>query len=234
MFSKVELLAYNNHSDLRLALQADFKFAGKVTAAPLGVSEILPASRYYPIVFSASGSASPMALMSLQKDYNSFVDVEGRWRVPYIPAHFRRYPFILAPGKASEDSEAVANEEKFHVCIDVEAPQFIGGLGDPLFTANEEPAEVTRKAIELLQSFQNEIKAGEIFSAKMAELECFSVKQISRKVAGEVEALGEFRVVDSNRVKELSDEVILEWARGGWLALLYAMDFSLANLERLA
>ncbi len=232
MFSNVELLSYNKHQELRLGAVADFKFAEKITAAPLGISEILPASRHYPIVFPASGAAAPMALLSLQKDHNNFVDAEGRWKVPYIPAHFRRYPFILAKGKVDE-AETEVKEEKYHVCIDAEAPHFKMEMGDPLFAANEEPAEVTRKVIELLQNLQKEIKVSEEFSEKLAQQGCFSLKQINQQIEGEAKTLGEFRVVDSSRVKELTDEVILEWARGGLLPLLYAMDFSLTNLEQL-
>jgi len=233
MFESVEMLASDKHQDLRFSPSASFAFAKDVSAAPLSVSEIIPASRYYPIVFPSDGGGGPLALLSLQNKHNNFVDDQGKWQVSYIPAHFRRYPFILAPGKAEEAGEGEAGEEKFVVCIDTAAPHFKAELGDPLFTANGEPAEITRKAIEFLQNFQNEVKQCQNISAKFAEQDCFSLKKINLKVGDEVKPAGEFKVPDSGKLPNLSDEVLLEWARSGILALFYAMSFSAANFDRL-
>lgn len=53
--------------------------------------------------------------MSFKKGENRFVDKEGKWTAPYVPAFIRKYPFVL--GKSEKEGNYV-------VCIDRNAPHF--------------------------------------------------------------------------------------------------------------
>jgi hypothetical protein len=89
MFTSLEALDSTRHKALRLGT-TDYAFARDLTTVPLSLSEVVPASRSYPIVFA------PQALLSLRTGGNLFVTEDGRWPDgAYVPAHVRRYPFIL-------------------------------------------------------------------------------------------------------------------------------------------
>ena len=140
MFEKIEPLEHSKHQDLRFSKISSFAFAGTISAVKLSFSEMRHASRYYPIVFFKNAPCMPQALLSLENGKNTFVDEAGNWKVPYIPAYFRLYPFML--GKIQEQ------EDKFALCIDPEAEHFQSGMGEPLFTADGEPAEFMKNILK--------------------------------------------------------------------------------------
>ncbi len=56
----------------------------------------------------------PLALLGLRNTENLFVDNEGKWKEGiYIPAFFRRYPFVLADDQGEEGSYAVSVDCSF-------------------------------------------------------------------------------------------------------------------------
>lgn len=95
MFENVQVLDSTKHSNLKFKNVQSFAFAGDLTMVPLSYTELARATWYYPTVFSPQGSPFPQALLSIKQGENSFVDDNGRWQADYIPAHVRRYPFIL-------------------------------------------------------------------------------------------------------------------------------------------
>ncbi len=95
MFKNLEALTKEKHQDLRFSTIRHFGFAEKISTAPLCLSEFAVASKYYPIVF-LKDAGMPAVILSFEKDKNGFITPEGTWKVPYVPAHFRKYPFTLA------------------------------------------------------------------------------------------------------------------------------------------
>ena len=95
MFKNLETLDAENHKNLRFAPANDFSFAAELSSAPLSASEVMEAARAFPIVFTTDGPLLPMALMSVEEGKNVFINENGEWQASYVPAHIRRYPFIL-------------------------------------------------------------------------------------------------------------------------------------------
>ncbi len=227
MFKKIEALSNDTHQDLRFAKTNSFDFATTVLNAPLSASEFSMAARHYPIVFPMEGT-SPLALFALIQKTNLYINSDGSWKVPYVPAHIRRYPFILA-NTDKEDSK-----DKFVVCIDPEAPHFTAGQGDPMFTADGALADITQNAVNFLKNFQAELNATQ---AACQELEAHNVL-VERKVAieqnGQKSAIGGFRCVDMEKLNKLEDAVLAKWVRNGLMGLITTHLQSLANLKALA
>lgn len=225
MFKKVEPLSNTRHHDLRFTRINSFECATEMTAAPLTASEILLASRYYPIVFPTEG-VSPVALFALTQKKNFYVDNAGLWKVPYVPAHIRRYPFILAnrPGDEADNG--------FAVCVDTEAPHFLSGQGDPLFTADGEPADVTQNAINFLTKFQEELKATQMFCQELEDQKILVPRHASIEKNGDKSAVGGFRCVDVEKLGKLEDEILAKWVRNGLVGLINSHLQSLSNLKR--
>ena len=75
------------------------EFARRANAIPISHSEFQPASRHYPIVFTAAeGGSSPavVAVLGMTAGENLF-GAEGGWASgTYVPAYARRYPFCIS------------------------------------------------------------------------------------------------------------------------------------------
>lgn len=224
MFKKIEVLSNKNHQDLRFTPVNSFNFAATVLNAPLGASEFHLASRHYPIIFP-SKSTTPLALFALNQKTNSYVRKDDTWSVPYIPAHIRRYPFVIA-NTADKDSK-----ENFVVCIDTEAPHFADGQGNPMFTADGEPADITKSAISFLEKFHYELTATQKLCQELDDQDVLVEKRIVLEKNGKKESIAGFRCVDMKKVIALEDAVLAKWVRNGLIGLINAHLQSMANIK---
>lgn len=118
MYINPQVLDKKQHRDLKFKPVNDFSFAAQTVSVPLLWDEISAAARCYPIVFplaeTPDKAVMPQALLSLVAGHNAFVSDKGAWEAGcYVPAHVRRYPFMLAEVKKGQ----------FAVMIDMESPQ---------------------------------------------------------------------------------------------------------------
>lgn len=227
MFKKIEALSREEHQELRFAQTSNFDFAKEALNAPLSASEFPVAARFYPIVFPVDGAA-PMVLFALNQQANLYVGEDGIWKAPYVPAHIRRYPFILANLQTQE------GEENTHaLCVDTQAPHFASGQGDPLFTANGDPADITQDAMKFLNGFQAELNVTQTICQELEEQEVLVEKQVEIEKGGQKGAIGGFRCVDLEKLNALDDAVLAKWVRNGLIRLINAHIDSLTHLKAL-
>lgn len=224
MFEKVEALDKNKHQDLKFNPVDSYGFAQDLNMVPLSYTEIIPASKYYPVIFPAKGSPVTHALFGLAQGENAFVGEDGNWLAPYIPAHIRRYPFILAQSE---------EQGQYAVCIDPAAPHFSTEQGDPLYTANLEPSETLSKAIEFLKRYQQEMADTEKLFAEFADKGLLIERQFTVDRGGQKSTVGGFRAVDENGLKNVEKDKLADWVKRGIMGLVYAHLFSLDNARRL-
>src|SRR5690606_23806240 len=98
-FKNVVPLNRDRHRRLKLRMDGRATFAAGTHFVPLAAVELYEAARDYPIVFTGSEDASPVAILGLRAGENLFIDANGRWaNGTYVPAFVRRYPFILSRG----------------------------------------------------------------------------------------------------------------------------------------
>lgn len=221
MFEKVEALDKSKHQDLKFNPANNYSFASKISAVPLSYTELVRASKYYPIVISGQERPLPQALLSLKQGENSFIDENGRWQVPYVPAHIRRYPFILA--KADD-------EGNYAVSIDPEAPHLSTKQGDPLYTANGEPSEILNRAMEFLKRYHQEMLDTERLFQGLQERELLWNKQFTIGEDENQRTVRGFKAVDTEKLGELDNETLGDWVKRGIMGLIYAHLHSLDNL----
>lgn len=233
MFKKLVPFNGQRHGNKKLRPVDNFKFAANSYLASLVVNEFSRASSVYPIVFLKDGSKENpekfgvYALLGLRQGENLFVDEQGNWDAPYIPAIIRRYPFALGR------SEAEGNN--FLVCIDEESEFINETEGQPLTKEDGQPAEVVEKAKEYLSDLY---KYGELttrFCKDLADRELLTPlnMQIRDPHGGPSQSIGGCFGVNENKLNELSDQDFLELRKRGALPLIYAHLFSLPNMERL-
>ncbi len=220
-YQKPVVLDREQHKGLRLK-NTDARFAAKNQAVPLVAGEFPEACLEYPIVFTQGqdGQWLALALTGLQANANAFVDARGLWNARYVPASVRRYPFILAEG---------ANDQ-LSLAADLAAPQ-LGKEGEALFDDKGEPTELAKNVLQMLADFQNQAKATSALAKQLADAGLLTQQNLQVRLGEERSAVVEgVWIVDEVKLRQLPDDKVLAWFKGGELAAIHAQMLSLRNL----
>ncbi len=226
MFKNLEPIDVAVHKDIRLQPIDGLAYADDVSSTPLSATEMALAARYFPIVFPDAEPMMPVALMSLNPGENAFVGTDGKWLVDYVPAHIRRYPFILGITETSD---------KFAIMIDRDAPHISLDQGERLYDDDGEMTPALTKAVEFLKLFQQESVATSQMIRPLVDKNMLieQTYTITRDDGKEMSYNG-LRVVDAARISSLDDQTLAEWVRSGLMGLVYAHLNSIDNIRKLA
>ncbi len=227
-YQKPVALNEQAHKGWKIEAVEDYKFAKKTNSVYLMSAEFVLASKEYPVVFVRNADVvTPIALLGLQEDTNSFVVPKGGWDADYIPAYVRRYPFIPATKEGSDE---------LMLCID----SGYKGLNSKkaklaLFDKAGKPDVITQQAINLLQSYHVENNTTAEFCKIIDELDLFEQAQVEGATAkGESVKLGGFLRISQSKLAKLKAKDVKALFDNGALELIYAHLQSLANLKNLA
>jgi hypothetical protein len=226
MFKTLETLDTKLHSGLTYKGLSGYAHACALVNAPLSVAEVAEASKHFPILFPIEGKLLPVALLSLENDKSSFVSKDGQWLADYIPAHVRRYPFVL--GNTGE-------EGRFVVMIDRAAPQFSDSEGEPIFVDGK-PVEggIVENARNFLVEFQKLLELTEKLLQPLEEKNVLVTRQFNiQRGKDEKVAVQGFRQVDEVALGKLDDATLAAWVRSGLMAVVVAHLHSLSNAQRI-
>jgi len=168
--TKKSMLIYENvapvnkqaHAGWGIQGDGTFNFAREVNSVPLTGVEFAAASMEFSIVFTKTNEgAMPIAILGVRSGENLFVDDEGQWQAKYIPAFFRRYPFVFS---TSQDNETLT------LCLD-EAYEGChkDGTGETLFNEEGENSEYLEKVINFLKEYQDHYQRTLWFGKKLEE-----------------------------------------------------------------
>lgn len=226
IFANIEPLDRNQHRLLRLNTSGGFRHARDTnSAAVLGV-EFYDVAREYPIVFvqATDDTVAPIAALGVEDARNLFIDDAGNWNAQYIPASVRRYPFTAG----------LTGENQFSVCIDADSPWWSRTEGLPLFDESGEPTEITKNAVEFLNTLQQDRAVTEEFCRRLKASNLLQPMELTADMPdGSKLSVSGFWSVHEETLRNLTDEQAGEWLRNGGLGWIYAHLLSLRNFNRL-
>ncbi len=217
------------HKSLQVAPVSNFKFARTLNSVLIVGQEFLEAAKFFPVVFTKGegGEIIPAAILGLRNGENLFVEKDGAWRAgTYIPAYFRRYPFILASNVGQDGSYAV--------CVDAQYEGFGNKTGMLLFDGEGNQTAEFKHTIDFLRNYQNQSESTKGLVKVLEEYGLF--KEVSANItlpAGEKIGFGGLSMVDEEAMFKLDDEKIVHLFRLGYLAWIYAHLYSLSNFRSL-
>jgi hypothetical protein len=227
IYSDVTPVTRTAHGSLSLKKSATYEFAQETNAVPLVIAEFARASQEYAIVFTeAAEGVIPSIILGVRDKENAYVGADGAWQARYIPAFIRRYPFVF-----STDAKATT----FTLMIDEAYSGFnTEGKGERLFDADGEHTAFLDQTLNFLKDFQSHFERTRAFGQKLAELDLLDPvearvplpKDPDRRLTG-------FKVVNRDKLKALSPDVLSELVRTDQLELIYLHLFSLNNLAQL-
>ena len=218
------------HRDLKLDTGTrDLSDVSKLNAFFVAGTEFTDACKDYPVVWvlagkgeDGKGQVAPIAVFGLRAEQNLCIDA-GAWRVRYVPAMLRLYPFAMA--------RVAANE--MVVCID-EAWSGFGSTGEALFDASGAPTAFTSNVQKQLENFESEIERTRMAGALLVEKDLLREMRFDATLPdGSKLVVDGFLTIDEDKLAALSDADILNFHRNGLMGLIHAHQISLGNMARL-
>ena len=219
------------HRALKLDVSAkDLTTAKGLNAFFVAGGEFGDACKEYPVVFVHAGQdetgktqVAPIAVFGLRNGENLCIEGD-EWRVRYVPAALRLYPFAMAR----------VEQDQLMVCIDESWKGFNWVEGQALFDAAGEPTEFTRQVQQQLESFEQDIERTRVACGLLLDKGLLREMRFDATLPdGQQLGVDGFLTVDEEKLRAQPDAELLDMARNGLLALVHAHQISLANMTRL-
>lgn len=225
IYENVVAVDKEKHKTTSIKSSGDYSFSSDLNSVPLLVTEFVEATKELTVVFSGEGEdVMPVAILGVEN--NACLSPGGDWEKSYIPAFFRRYPFIFA-----SDDEG----ENFTLCLD-ESYQGCNeeNIGERLFDAEGSQTVYLKGVLEFLQTYQAHFKATQVFCQKLVELDLLEPMEATYSIKDKkTGSLSGFQAVSREKIKALPDDVLLDLVRSDHLELLYKHLNSLGNFNLL-
>lgn len=221
------------HRNLKLDRNArDMTRSKSLNAFFVAAGEFAEACKDYPIVWVPAGKdaqgkvqVAPIAVFGLQQGQNLCIDAADRWRVRYVPAMLRTYPFAMA---RTGDTEMM-------LCVDEDWIGLSETTGEPLFKPDGAPTELMLGVQQQLEQLEIDIERTRRYGEKLVELGLLRDMQFEATLPdGRKVQVNGFLTIDGDKLNALSDAQMLEMSRTGLLGLIHAHQISLSNMSRLA
>lgn len=216
------------HQNKKIKPIQTFNFASKIHMVSVMMHEFLNAASVYPIVFLEDTEQStfrPMALLGLEPEDNLFINKEGAWKAPYIPAIIRRYPFALAK---------TPNEDQFTICIDEASDAVNEEEGQPLYNDDGTIGPVMEQVKQYLSGLQQMEMVTTNFCKALKDKYMFTPLNMHVREAEAVKRLTGAYAVHEEKLNNLSDDDFLEFRKNNYLPAIYSHLTSLTQINRLA
>jgi hypothetical protein len=202
----------------------DHRFAAEDVTCPLLVAELPHAVACFPIAFTLAGESYQLvALQSLQPGVNLYVNSQGQWLAPYVPAWYRSHPLRLLQ---SQEGEHV-------LCVDEDSPLFRAKMeGEQRFFNDQgEVTPALQQVIDFLQQCRNNQTVTQTLVNALADagliqpwaLELDTGKEQPTPVAGIFH-------INEAALQNLPGERLAPLAQSGALAIAYAQLLSAPRL----
>lgn len=188
------------------------------------LAELADVAREYLVVIPNDGSGLPQALLGLEQGRNAYLDEGGRWRAAYVPAHFRRQPFVLGERAGQED---------YTVMIQPGSARLSSERGERLFDDAGTPTSTLTRMIDFLKALQQEVERTRRAVAQLGRLELLTLQALDVQHQGRtLHRITGLEALDEERFRALTPGPLHELHQTGALELIHAMRLSRANLRR--
>ena len=221
LFENAVALDSKIHASHKLKRSKTYAFARNVLSAPLSISEVIKASREFPIFFPNSGKFLPVAQMGFKQNGNLYINDDNQWTARYVPAHIRRFPFVLGEKEKAGEYLIMVESDRMST----------NGDGEPLFVNGAVPAGgAIERARTFLVDFQRELKQTEAFLKPLLDSNILVSKRFTMQAGDKVlGSVTDLQIVDSEKLAGLDDATLADWVRNGLMGIILAHLNSLEN-----
>ncbi|PUB17071.1 SapC family protein [Yoonia sediminilitoris] len=224
IYERAVPISIEAHKDWSVKSDNTYGFARDVNSVPVLAAEFAPAAMEYTIIFAGDGDVVfPSVILGMKEGQNAHVKSDNTWDGRYVPAFFRRYPFVFA---ASDD------QSTFTLCIDEEYEGLNKkGQGERLFDADGNRTQYLENVLAFSTEYQGQFTRTQAFAKRLLDLDLLEPAQAQFNLAGgERTQLSGFKTINRDKLRNLPAETLAEMAKTDELELCYLHLQSLNNL----
>lgn len=212
------------HANVKVRPGADLSIIKDQHAVPIVAHELSRAVGSFPCVFlknEEAGRFQLVALMGLDVGENLYVE-DGKWTTTHYPLLPASYPFKLIP-----DPD---NAQQLLLGID-EDSDFVGvDDGELLFNEDGSETEMHIKRRDLTAQLFEQTRTTAQLIDKITELDLLEGRNLTYELNGKKASIDGFYTVSEEKLNALSDEVILDLFKQGYLSVIYASMMSMQQV----
>ena len=217
------------HQNIKIAAKRDLSHVENQHIAPITAPEYTQAATSYPIVIVKDQGTEryrSVVMLGLEAGENLYHKKEG-WNAVYIPQSISIAPFSLGL-----DPE---KEKTLTACVDLDN-QFVGEDKEhELFDAEGKDTEFFKGVQDSLGRLYDNERMTENFIKEMQDNDLLQELELNIALAsGEKKKLVGLFTINEEKVKNLSDEKVVDFHKRGLFVPIYSMLGSLTQINHLA
>lgn len=219
----------DQHQNLKLAKTRDLSHVAGQHIIPLTAAEFAQASASFPVVFVKNPDSEryrSVAMLGLEAGENLFYQ-DDKWTAMSIPQSISMVPFSLGIDPDKENT--------LTACVDLDS-EFIGEEQDlPLFEDGDKESEVLVNVQQALGRLYDNERMTDKFIKELEDNDLLQELELNIALSNEEKKklVGIF-TINEDKVKELPDDVVLDFHKRGLFVPIYSMLGSLGQMNRLA
>lgn len=225
--SNYVLLDAVKHQKKKIIPHTNFKHSAKQHQVPMTINEFVQASTSFPVVFMKDpqeGKLHATALLGLIAGKNlSFTQRD--WLGTYVPASILRAPFELGPD--------VQNDKTLTLYVDEDSPYLSENEGEALF-GDEQPTQCLLQVQKVFADyFKNEIATQNFITQLLANNLLKEIQLSIQYENGDSLQVKGIYTINESALRMLSDALVIDFNKQGYLMAIHAMLASLGQVNRL-
>jgi hypothetical protein len=216
------------HQNLKLAKARDLSHVAGQHIIPVTAAEYAQSSASFPIVLVKNPGSErfrSVAMLGLEAGENLYFQDE-KWSALSLPQSIAMVPFSLGLDPEKENT--------LTACVDVDSP-FVGEDKElPLFEEEGKESEVLENVQQSLGRLYDNERMTENFIKELQENDLLQELELNIGLStGEKKKLVGIFTVNEEKVKELSDDKVVDFHKRGLFVPIYSMLGSLSQINRL-
>lgn len=229
--SKTELLNNIKHKELRVNADPKKEFGDSVAGSIIYPFEFSAVHKEYPIFFQKSqdtGEFQAVAFFGFEENENLFLG--ECWEANYIPALFRREPFLIG-----FQQEAGAAEPNMVVHVDLDSPRIsTDDTGKAVFLEGGGNSPYLDEVRETLLQIHTGVEANKRMMAAFLDLDLIERFTLDVTFSNEKKLKTDmFYTINREKLFALSGATVESMHKSGLLQLAYMAIDSLSNIKTL-
>lgn len=228
-----QLLDNISHKDVHVMTEHKPEFGDNHSYSHVFISEFRDVQAHYPIFFQKNpqtGQFEAIALFGLADEENLFISDSG-WNASYVPLSIQRRPFLIGFQEKIEDG-VVSEEPVIH--IDMDSPRISDTEGEAVFLPQGGQSPYIQQVAAILMTIDQGHKDTKTFIETLLQHELLEAVKVDITLDDESKLSMDFLyTINEEEVAQLSDELVAELHRSGYLKAIHMILASMPNMSHL-
>lgn len=228
-----QLLNNISHKDVHVITEQSLDLGDNNSYSHVFISEFRDIQAHYPMFFQKNTRTEQLeviALFGLADQENLFLSDAG-WQANYVPLSIQRRPFLIGFQEKSEDG-VVSEEPVIH--IDMDSPRISYNQGEAVFLPQGGQSAYLQHVSKTLIAIHEGAQQTQLFIDTLLKHNLIESVEIKVTLDDDSNhAMNFLSTINEEKVAQLSNQVVSELHRLGYLKAIYMILASMPNMSDL-